>query len=331
MTNQKISVIVPVYKVEKYLDKCVESIVNQTHTNLEIILVDDGSPDNCPKMCDDWAKKDKRIKVIHKQNGGVADARNTGINASTGKYIAFVDSDDFIHPTMYQKLIEKITKCNCDICMCGFTSVNEDGSQKHFKEINRPNVTSKNIIKYFLSNSVQEKDSCFETFGLMGNVWRILIKKEIIKNTRFQKLKIAEDLLFLINIITDNTKICSIDDYLYYYLQRQDSVMHKFNKQKVDERYKAFKIIFEEIKTRVDCNSLSAFKFYNYASLTNEMLKFKQFDLLKEYMKDDFFKSLNTKQNFRQELKNTKSLKRKIGYFLVHKKMFKLYSLLVKN
>ena len=107
--------------------------------------------------------------------------------------------------------------------------------------------------------------------------------------------------------------------------------MHKFNKQKIEERYKAFKIIFEQVKNKVDKTKLDAFKFYNYASLANEMLKFKQIDLLQEYMKDDFFKSLNTKQNFKAELKNTKNIKRKIGYFLVHKKMFKLYSFLVKN
>ena len=99
-----ISVIVPVYKVEPYLNKCIESIVNQTYKNLEIILVDDGSPDNCPAICDSWAEKDSRIKVIHKENGGLSDARNAGMVHATGEYIAFVDSDDYIDPEMYQSL-----------------------------------------------------------------------------------------------------------------------------------------------------------------------------------------------------------------------------------
>ena len=99
-----ISVIVPVYDVEKYLDRCVESIVNQTYQNLEIILVDDGSPDNCPAMCDNWAEKDSRIKVIHKKNGGLSDARNAGMEIVTGEFIGFVDSDDWIEPEMYQLL-----------------------------------------------------------------------------------------------------------------------------------------------------------------------------------------------------------------------------------
>ena len=119
--NPKISVIVPVYKVEKYLDRCVESIVNQTYKNLEIILVDDGSPDNCPVMCDEWAEKDERIRVIHKENGGLADARNAGMNIATGDYIGFVDSDDWIEPNMYEVLLKNALKYDADISRCGLS------------------------------------------------------------------------------------------------------------------------------------------------------------------------------------------------------------------
>ena len=101
-----ISVIVPVYKVEPYLDKCVRSIVDQTYQNLEIILVDDGSPDRCGEICDAWAAKDSRIRVIHKENGGLSDARNAGMAVATGKYMGFVDSDDYIAPDMYRLLLE---------------------------------------------------------------------------------------------------------------------------------------------------------------------------------------------------------------------------------
>lgn len=108
MNKSLVSVIVPVYKVEKYLDKCVESIVEQTYKNLEIILVDDGSPDNCPSMCDSWAQKDSRIKVIHKENGGVSSARNSALDAAAGDYICFVDSDDFIEPNAVGYMLENI-------------------------------------------------------------------------------------------------------------------------------------------------------------------------------------------------------------------------------
>ena len=101
-----ISVIIPVYKVEEYLEECLRSVINQTYNNLEIILVDDGSPDHCPQLCDEWSSKDSRIKVIHKENGGLSDARNAGMSIATGEYIAFVDSDDYIAPTMYEQLLK---------------------------------------------------------------------------------------------------------------------------------------------------------------------------------------------------------------------------------
>ena len=123
--SSKISVIIPVYNVEEYLDKCVTSVLNQTYKNLEIILVDDGSPDNCPKMCDEWAKKDKRIKVVHKKNGGLSDARNSGIEVCTGEYIGFVDSDDYIDKQMYKELLKRIESTNSDMVMCGINCVND--------------------------------------------------------------------------------------------------------------------------------------------------------------------------------------------------------------
>lgn len=128
-SQPKISVIVPVYKVENFLDRCVESIVGQTYENLEIILVDDGSPDNCPSMCDKWAEKDRRIKVIHKENGGVSSARNAALDIVSGDYIGFVDSDDWIDPGMYEFLYENSQKYDADISYCGTFYNYEDGTQ----------------------------------------------------------------------------------------------------------------------------------------------------------------------------------------------------------
>ena len=118
--KREISIIVPIYNVEKQLSTCIESILNQTFMNFELILVDDGSPDKCGEICDEYEKKDKRIKVIHKKNGGLSDARNAGLNIATGKYIGFVDSDDIIHPQMYEKLYNCINKYNSDIIQCKF-------------------------------------------------------------------------------------------------------------------------------------------------------------------------------------------------------------------
>ena len=172
-----ISVIVPVYKVEKYLDRCVESIVNQTYKNLEIILVDDGSPDNCGAMCDNWAEKDSRIKVIHKENGGLSDARNAGMNTATGDLMGFVDSDDYISPDMYQLLYENMLENNSDISACGVQIVFED---------DRPaNLLTKdsNIVL----NTGEAMKAIIEESYLKQPVWYKLYKTELIKDIPFVK------------------------------------------------------------------------------------------------------------------------------------------------
>ena len=129
-----ISVIVPIYNVEKYLERCVESIINQTYKNLEIILVDDGSPDNCPQMCDDYAKKDSRIKVVHKKNGGLSDARNAGMKVATGEYVSFIDSDDYISLDFYETLLETIVDNDSDIVECSVVKFYENGKFDEYSD-----------------------------------------------------------------------------------------------------------------------------------------------------------------------------------------------------
>ena len=126
--TELISVIVPVYKAEKHLEKCVESIINQTYTNLEIILVNDGSPDNSGKLCDELIKKDSRIKVIHKENGGPSSARNLGIKNASGKYVAFIDSDDYIKFDMYEILYKKLKGNDADLSAISIAMVRENGA-----------------------------------------------------------------------------------------------------------------------------------------------------------------------------------------------------------
>lgn len=132
--NPLISVIVPIYNVEKYLARCVDSIVNQTYKNLEIILVDDGSPDRCPKMCDDYAEKDSRIKVVHKKNGGLSDARNAGMAVATGEYISFIDSDDYVSDDFFECLLDVMNKENSDIAECSVVKLYEDGHLEQYTD-----------------------------------------------------------------------------------------------------------------------------------------------------------------------------------------------------
>ena len=123
-----ISVIIPVYKVEEYLENCIQSVIKQTVSDLEIILVDDGSPDQCPEICDLWADKDSRIKVIHKENGGLSDARNAGMKVATGEYVSFIDSDDYISLDFYETLLETIVDNDSDIVECGVVKFYEDNN-----------------------------------------------------------------------------------------------------------------------------------------------------------------------------------------------------------
>ena len=164
-----ISVIVPVYNVEKYLDKCIQSIVDQTYTNLEIILVDDGSPDNSGAICDEWAEKDNRIKVIHKANGGLSDARNAGLDIATGEYIAFVDSDDYIELDFYDKLYNVIKATNCDISICNLRKVYENNN------VSVNNCDTFEITEY----STTEAMSALIDDKIRQVVWNKLYKADI--------------------------------------------------------------------------------------------------------------------------------------------------------
>ena len=213
--GEKISVIVPIYKVEQYLNRCVDSIINQTYTNLEIILVDDGSPDNCPKICDEYAKIDDRIKVIHKENGGLSDARNAGLEIATGDYIAFVDSDDWVHKDMYRILYENIIKNKADIAECSTKKVEEYEEDFNLKEEFEVNIYSKEkSMKALIHEDIVQQ-----------TVWNKLYKRELVDDLLFEKGKFHEDEFWTYKVIDRCNCLVHIDIEMYYYFQRQDSIM----------------------------------------------------------------------------------------------------------
>lgn len=221
-----ISIIVPVYKVEKYLRRCIESILNQTYTNIEVILVDDGSPDDCPAICDEYAQKDSRIIVIHKENGGLSDARNAGLNIAKGKFIGFVDSDDYIAPDMYQILITAALTNNADITLCNYTRVNEE----NIKIESLQYATDK---KYSKSEFIQELIQPYGSYYVV--VWNKLYRNTIFEDLRFPIGKQHEDEYVIHYMIDSSSVIVSVKDTLYYYLQRQGSIMSgEFNVKNLD-------------------------------------------------------------------------------------------------
>lgn len=220
-----ISVIVPIYKVENYLSRCIESIVNQTYKNLEIILVDDGSPDGCHIMCDNYAKKDNRIKVVHKQNGGLSDARNAGMAVASGDYVSFIDSDDYISLDFLKILYDTMRSTNSDIVDCEVVKFYEDG---HFEEYEDD--------AGFISYGTQEALSALiaeNTFR--QHVWNKLYKADLVLDIPYEVGKLNEDEFWTYQIFGRAKKITKINKIMYYYFQREDSIMgNSYNIRRLD-------------------------------------------------------------------------------------------------
>lgn len=210
-----ISVIVPVYQVENYLNQCIESIIEQTYTNLEIILIDDGSKDCCPQICDDWSIKDKRIKVIHKKNGGLSDARNLGLDIAKGKYIAFIDSDDWVDSRYIELLYNSLINNEADISACSIQKVYDSDSVDPYNLNPQLQLaTPKEAIKDILY------DRRFKTVA-----WNKLYSKEILAGERFIVGKIHEDEFFSYKVFARAQKLVFVDASLYKYRQRSGSIM----------------------------------------------------------------------------------------------------------
>lgn len=215
-----ISVIVPIYNVEKYISKCLNSIINQTYKNLEILLVDDGSLDNCLQICNKFRKKDERIQVIHKKNGGVSSARNIGIDKSHGEYILFVDPDDWLESNMIEILYDSIKTNECDIVACDYYINYEDNEVKH-------NQLREDMI---ISNQDEMYKYLFDEKYYAGYLWNKLIRKDLIDklNLKFdENVRVCEDLLFLSKLMSVCEKIIYIPKYkLYHYRQTMGSAIN---------------------------------------------------------------------------------------------------------
>jgi glycosyltransferase involved in cell wall biosynthesis len=220
-----ISVVVPVYKVEKYLRRCVDSIIGQTWQALEIILVDDGSPDNSGSICDEYALSDPRVKVIHKQNGGLSDARNTGIEIATGAYIGFVDSDDFIHAHMFESLYEKLIKSGADISQCSFRTVTGDETVDPGEKKDGKKITPTDALNIM-----------YTPFGVDYVVaWNKLYKKSLFNEIRFPKSRIHEDEATTWKLLYASSAIIVSEEKYYYYFQSPGSITRGvFSEKKLD-------------------------------------------------------------------------------------------------
>lgn len=320
--EELISVIIPVYKVEKYIKKCVDSIINQTYKNLEIILIDDGSPDNCGKICDEYAKLDERIKVVHKKNGGQAEARNIGLDIANGKYIGFVDSDDYIENNMFEILYRNLIEYDADISITNTIEIKK--IQVAIEKYNDIEIYDKtNIMRMLLNNHIT------------NYLYNKLYKKELWKDIRMPTGRILEDMDVMYRILECANKVVCTNRSAYYYLIRDDSSISKINikvtndlKEAVNKRYKYLK---EKMPELLDI--LIPLRLYNIMQYHDNLAVCKEYDIYNSEEYDEeysFYKEYF--KRYKKEIYKGKIIRKKLEMYLLYRnKTIFYYYCIIKN
>lgn len=328
MQEPLITVIVPIYNVEEYLERCIESIINQTYKNIEIILVDDGSKDNSAKLCDEYAKKDKRIKVIHKENGGVSSARNLALENMTGSFVSFIDGDDYIELNMYEELISKQKEADYNILIARYDEVTDDKITK-ITEKSLKDFCETADLTYLYNKSTKKIKTNNEVIiedWISCSLCRMLIKSELLKNLKFNtKIRYAEDYVYFNELITkNNCKIGMVDKYFYHYYMRSNSASHTRRKDVLRNSKEYLNEISRVLKDTKYAKYILALEYTCYIDCF----------IAKYIYGDDInyeeFKTWGKKENYNQIKKVTKSLKGKIKIFLIKHKMKNLLKILYK-
>lgn len=315
----KVSIIVPIYKVEQYIDRCINSILSQSLKEIELILVDDGSPDNCPIICDQYAEKDSRVKVIHQNNSGVSSARNAGLSIAAGKYIGFVDADDYIDRYMFEKLYKSAVENDASLVCCDLNYIDEKGLVENNWANGFEIVNSEELFKIMFDTSAY----------LRMGVWNKMYKHEIIKDERFDTTQhMAEDLLFLLKVIPKANKIVYLKESLYFYFrQREDSATSKSYGSFEKERVK-------------NTHYMADFIRYNYPKIYPQAVSYKCIngDLTAiNKMIDAHIKDMNMIKLVQKDLKDSMSIlndsgisKKKLAQIIICSKSYLLYKLLYR-
>lgn len=338
--NGLVSIVVPVYRVEPYLDRCMQSVVNQTYSNLEIILVDDGSPDRCPQMCDEWARRDGRIKVVHKQNAGLGMARNTGIENATGEYICFFDSDDYIAPDTIEKVHRLAEAEQSDIVVFGLNNVNAGGHvvRSVVPESDQITYTGKDVQKRFLPDLIAAKPNstcrnvwmsactCLLSMHLiLDNGWRFASEREII----------SEDVYSLLCLYQYVQRVSVLPEALYYYCENGTSLTHVYKADRFERICnfhetsirKALELgydaeVAERLQRLLACFVIAAMKQVVRADIPNK----DRYRAIWEIVQSDYLKKI------RWDLTSySDSLPRRIFLFLLGKRLTLPCYLILKN
>lgn len=298
-----ISIIIPIYNAEKYLEKCITSILGQSYSDFELLLIDDGSRDGSAVICNYFRKRDSRIKYFYQQNKGVSAARNNGLEKASGKYLTFVDADDWIEETYLEKLFTGIEKK--ELALCGYKQIEED---REFYIYEAKLKAIKNILPFFAKENLVfgEKNSIVDLSSVKGYVWRCLFLKETIDDNKIhfdENVFLSEDLIFLLTYINSICikEIAYVEEYLYNYVRHAESACRKKYKNGLSENRKAANgLIEKEIQkaehinnsTKISLiNRLRADAFYEILSNEKNAGSYKVFYLnCKKYLNDNIFK-----------------------------------------
>lgn len=325
MRDGLVSVVLPIYNVERYLSRCLKSIVNQTYDNLEIILVDDGSLDNCPQLCEKWARKDNRIKVVHKENAGLGMARNTGIENATGQYICFFDSDDYIALDTIEKCYRLAEKEKADIVTFGFCNVKSNGKTGNsiIPHTDKQSYRGNEVQKVFLPDLTGPDTATGKRTDLWMSAWASFYSMDLINRTGWRFVSereiISEDIYSLLYLYKDVECVSVLSDALYFYCENGGSLTHTYRK----DRYDKIKHFYDQcIKAAEECGYGKNVKdrlAYPYISNTIGAMKmivsshnpFRKMDF-NDIVKDEHLQKVLRKTDFRHESTARKILLRAI-------------------
>lgn len=306
--NVKVSIIIPVYNAERYLDKCIESVCNQTEEEIEIILINDESTDMSGSICENWAKKDDRIRVFHIKNEGVSNARNYGINMSSGDVIMFVDSDDWIKNNMVEIMLGQLSKSKAQSVFCDYINVSNSEEKRCERVIDYRKYENDEINKVIRN--------MFGGGKYYSSIWRGIYIKNIIKenNIFFKDMGFAEDLLFNLEYLFNCNSSCIIEDALYYYRENETSALQSL-KSNIKEIKKVPIMIHQTLKKYNAIDEFSR-EFENEVSLTIKRI----FDI-----NNNFFEFKNTLQDLDQEIMDDIEKTDRVVRLFCNKEWKKLY------
>ena len=246
MSQPKLSVIIPVYKVERYLDACVQSVLNQTLQDLEIILVDDESPDACSKMCDQYAKNYSNVKVVHKKNGGLGLARNSGLEIATGEYVAFLDSDDIIEPYCYQLSLDKCLEQNLDAFYFQYSPFSGNPIFQPLSKVKEKFYTNEEVRRLLLDmigNTPEKRNDRDFQMSSCCCIYRRSILENFHIRFKSERVLISEDLVFNMEFLNNAQKMCLSEAYLYHYRINNSSLTHTVRLDRVEKNYVLYQYV----------------------------------------------------------------------------------------